>query len=89
MTHFEYLESVGQTNIFDYIDIAPTSKRNNCFVEGDKVTIRFYVDELAYIKECHPQLMEVGHIVDKQYDFYMVKFDGRTIEVPGEKLSLV
>ncbi|MER1959153.1 MAG: hypothetical protein ABS942_17355 [Solibacillus sp.] len=89
MTHFEYLESVGQTNIFDYIDITPQSKRNNGFVEGDSVTIRFYVDELSYIKECHPQLMKVGYVVGKRFDFYMVKFDGETIEVPGEKLSLV
>ncbi len=89
MTHFEYLESQGQTNIFDYIDITPQSKRNKSFVEGDRVTILFYVDELAYIKECHPQLMKVGVIVGKRFDFYEVKFDSTTVEIPGEKLLLI
>lgn len=89
MTHFELMESIGQTNIFDYIDITPTSIRNNGFVEGDNVRIRFYVDELEYIRICHPQLMEIGTIIDKQYDFYRVRIGDSIVDVPGEKLVLV
>lgn len=89
MTHFEYLESIGQTNIFDFLDITPMSKRNKGFFEGDKVKIRFYADEIEFIRNCHPQFMEVGEIIDKKLDFYSVLIGEEVVEVPGDKLMLV
>ena len=89
MTHFEYLESIGQTNIFDFLDITPMSKRNKGFFEGDKVKIRYYVDEIEFIRNCHPQLMEVGEIIGKKLDFYSVLIGEEVVKVPGEKLILI
>lgn len=88
MTHFEYLESVGQTNIFDFLDITSVSKRNKGFIEGDKVKIRFYADEIEFIRNCHPQLMEVGEIIGKQQDFYIIRIGEIVLHVEGEKLTL-
>lgn len=88
MTHFEYLESQGQMNIFDYIDITPTSKRNKSFVEGDRVKIRYYVDELEFIQACHPQLLEEGVIIGKANDFYRVQIGEVVVDVEGQKLKL-
>ena len=89
MTHFELMEQAGQTNIFDYIDIAPTSIRNKSFMEGDPVKIRFYQDEYDFIYNCHPQLLEVGEIIGRNLDFYRVRIGDTIIDVPGEKLTLV
>lgn len=88
-THFEYLEEIGQMNIFDFLPITPSSKRNNSFVEGDNVRIRFYQDEYDFIFNCHPQLLEVGTIIDKQCDFYRVRIGETIVDVPGEKLVLI
>ncbi|MGE7020387.1 hypothetical protein [Solibacillus cecembensis] len=89
MSHFEIMEAAGQTNIFDFITITPTSIRNVGFMEGDSVKIRFYEDEVSYINNCHPQLLNVGEIVGKQHDFYLINMNGIIVEVPGEKLVLV
>lgn len=88
MTHFELMEQAGQTNIFDYINIAPTSIRNNGFIEGDPVKIRFYQDELDFIYQFHPQLLGVGEIIDKHLEFYRVRIGDTMVDVPGEKLVL-
>lgn len=89
MTHFEHMEQLGQTNIFDFLDITPISKRNKSFMEGDKVKIRFYADEIEFISKCHPQLMEVGVVIGRQYDFYIIQIGEIVLHVEGEKLSLV
>ncbi len=89
MTHFEIMAQKRQTSIFEYILIGPNSKRNNGFEEGDYVKIRFYTDEFDFIYNCHPQLLEEGIIIEKQHDFYKVKFaNGNFVDVPGEKLTL-
>ena len=89
MTHFEIMEASGQTNIFDYIEIAPNSIRNIGFAEGDPVKIRFYQDEYDYIYHCHPQLLEVGQVIDRHLDFYRVRIGDVVIDVPGDKLTLI
>lgn len=89
MNHHEYMESIGQINIFDILPIKTTPVRNKAFVEGDRVKIRYYADEIEYMCECLPQLLEVGEIVSKQLDFYQVRIGDSVIDVPGEKLVLV
>ena len=84
-----YFETMEQTSIFDYLPIAADNKRNKAFFEGDKVKIRYYVDELPYIETCHPQWLEVGEIIGKKLDFYCVLIGEEVVEVPGEKLVLV
>lgn len=88
MTHFEYMESQGQMNIFDVLPITPRSNRNKSFVEGDKVKIRYYVDELEFIQAYHPQLMEEGVIIGKAHDFYRVQIGEVVVDVEGQKLKL-
>lgn len=88
MSHFEYMEQAGQTNIFDFLPITPTSKRNRAFVEGDKVKIRYYADEIEFISNCHPQLLEEGEIVGKHRDFYVIQIGEIVLYVEGEKLKL-
>lgn len=83
------MESIGQINIFDILPIKTTPVRNKAFVEGDKVKIRYYADEIDYVRECLPQLLEEGEIINKQLDFYQVRIGEKLIDVPGEKLVLV
>lgn len=89
MTHFEQMEQSGQTSIFDFLDITPRSARNKGFIEGDKVKIRFYADEIEFISNYHPQLMEAGEIIGRHYDFYVIQIGEIVLYVEGEKLSLV
>lgn len=89
MTHFEQMEQLGQTNIFEFLPIGYKSKRNNEFIEGDPVKIQFYQDEYNFIIECHPHLLEAGEVIGKHLDFYLVRIGDMVVEVPGEKLSLV
>lgn len=89
MTHFEQMEQLGQTNIFEFLPIKYDGKRNKGFIEGDPVKIRFYQDEFDFIYRCHPQLLEVGEIIDKHLEFYSVRIGNTIIDVPGEKLVLV
>ncbi len=88
MTHFEYMESIGQTNIFEFLEAPLSPGRNNAFITGDKVKIRFYTDELPSIEYCHPHLLGRGEIVGKKLDFYIVQIGERTVAVPGDKLIL-
>ncbi|WP_413363108.1 hypothetical protein [Lysinibacillus sp. 3P01SB] len=60
MTHFEHMESIGQMNIFEFLEVPLSLGRNNAFITADKVRIRFYIDELSYIEHCHPQLLGRG-----------------------------
>lgn len=89
MTHFEQMKQLGQTNIFEFLPISYESKRNKGFIQGDPVKIRFYRDEYDFICHCHPQLLEVGEIIDKHLDFYRVRIGDIVVDVPGEKLSLI
>ena len=83
------MEQLGQTNIFEFLPISYESKRNNGFIKGDPVKIRFYQDEYDFIYNCHPQLLEVGEIVDNHLEFYRVRFVDKIVDIPGEKLMLV
>jgi len=83
------MEQSGQTSIFDFLDITQSSKRNKSFFEGDKVKIRFYADEIEFISNCHPRFMEVGEIIDKQQDFYVIRIGEVELHVEGEKLLLI
>ena len=89
MTYFEMIEQQGQTNIFDFLPKAIDTKRNKAFFEGDNVKIRYYVDEYEVIKNLHPQLLEIGVIIGKKLDFYIVQINGTTVYVEGSKLQLV
>ena len=89
MTHFELMESQGQTNIFDFLPKAENKKRNKAFFEGDVVKVRYYVDEYEVIKNLHPELLEPGVIVGKKLDFYIVQINETIIHVEGAKLILV
>lgn len=89
MTHFEQMEQLGQTNIFEFLPIGYESKRNRGFMKGDPVKIRFYQDELDFIYHCHPQLLEVGEIIDRHLEFYRVRIGDKIVDIPGEKLSLI
>ena len=89
MTHFELMESVGQTNIFDYLPKSIDRKRNKAFMEGDRVKIRFYVDEIEEVKKYRPKHVETGEIIGKKLDFYIVQFEDSVAYVDGGKLMLV
>ena len=89
MTHFELMEQLGQTNIFEFLPISYDSDRNKGFIVGDLVKIRFYQDEYDFIYQCHPQFLEVGEIIDKHLEFYRVRIGDKVVDVPGEKLVLI
>ena len=88
MSDYEELEAKGQTNIFDFLEITP-EKRNEAFVEGDSVKIRFYIDEIEFIEKNHPELLKVGKVIGTRHDFYVIQIDEITLHVDGEKLILV
>ena len=89
MTHFEQMELHGQINIFEFMEAAPKVKRRKVFVEGNRVKIKFYADEIEFIQSCHPQLMEEGEIIGKHHDFYIVRIGEIELYVEGEKLKAV
>ncbi len=89
MDELELLESEGQMNIFDYIDVGQDSKRTRKLVEGDKVKLRFYVDEIDYIALCHPQLLGEGIVNECFTNCCMVSIAGDLIKVDNEKLLLI
>ncbi len=86
MTHFEHMETQGQTSIFDFMDSVPVNKTH--FANGDKVRIQFYDNELGFIKAHCPQLFEIGEVVGKKLDFYVVLFVDSVLYVEGKKLHL-
>ena len=88
MSDFEELEALGQTNIFDFLEKTP-KRRNKSFIEGDRVKIRFYVDEVEYIQKNHPGLLQAGEVIGKHHDFYVIKIGELVMHVDGEKLILV
>ena len=67
MSEHEILEAQGQTTIFDYIEYIPASKVMRSFLQGDKVKLRLYVDEVEYVQQNHPYLMEPGVIFEKSW----------------------
>lgn len=89
MNELELLEAQGQMNIFDYIDVGQDSKRTRKLVQGDRVKLRLYVDEVDYVRVSLPHLLEVGVITEVFDGYYSVKFDSETIKVDGDKLLIV
>ena len=87
MSDYEELEALGQTNIFDFLEVTP-KKRNKSFIEGDNVKIRFYIDEIEFVEKNHPELLKVGKVIGKQHDFYVIQINEITLHVDGEKLIL-
>lgn len=87
MAEDNYLESIGQTTIFDFLQV-DNVKRSKAFEIGDKVSIRYYEEELDFIRDCHPQLLDGGEIIDKKCDFYRLKIGDVVVDVPGDKLRL-
>ncbi|MER1986600.1 MAG: hypothetical protein ABS948_11985 [Solibacillus sp.] len=77
MTHFEYMEELGQINLFDVLEMQV----------GDQVRAVIYEDEMAYVVEARPYLLEPGEIVAIQNDLYHVAY-GEVVEV-FEKGKLV
>jgi len=89
MDELELLEEEGQMNIFDYIDVGQDSKRTRKLLQGDRVKLRFYVDEIEYIRLCHPQLMGEGIVTEWFDNHCMVSIAGELIKVDNEKLLLL
>lgn len=89
MTDQEILEAQGQTTIFDYIEHIPSPKGNRSFLQGEEVKLRLYVDEVDYVQENFPHLMEPGVIFENHGSYYSVKFGTEIIKVDGEKLILL
>lgn len=87
MSDFEKLEALGQTSIFDFLE-TPKTKQSKAFEPGDKVRIRFYVDEIEFVKNNHPQWLEVAEVIGKLHDFYEIKIGEITLHVEGGKLVL-
>ncbi|MER2107434.1 MAG: hypothetical protein ABS949_10895 [Solibacillus sp.] len=54
---------------------------------GDQVKVMFYEDELPYVSEMHPELLEPGEVVETKQELYWVAF-GERVEV-FEKRKLV
>lgn len=89
MEHFEYLEKQRQISIFDYLDITHSSERNKEFNVGDKVSVRFYLDEIEHVRNSHPQLLMNAIIVECKEGYYNVKFpSGEIVGIDGDKLLL-
>ena len=85
MNEYNELEAKGQTNIFDFLLEEHHKKEMDI---GDKVIIRFYVDELEYIRSNKPWMLSVGQIVGAKLDFWLVNFDGNELLVGKNRLIL-
>ena len=85
MNEYDELEAKGQTNIFDFLLEEHHKKEMDI---GDKVMIRFYVDELEYIRSNKPWMLSVGQIVGAKLDFWLVNFDGNELLVEKNRLIL-
>jgi len=85
MNEYDELEAKGQTNIFDFLLEEHDKKEMGI---GDKVMIRFYVDELEYIRSNKPWMLGVGQIVGVKLDFWLVNFDGKELLIEKNRLIL-
>lgn len=89
LTDHEYLEQQGQSTIFDYVEVIPNRKGPTTFLQGEEVKLRLYVDEVDYVQENFPHLMQPGVIFENHGSYYSVKFGNEIIKVDGEKLILL
>ena len=85
MNEYDELETKGQTNIFDFLLEEHHKKEMDI---GDKVMIRFYVDELEYVRSNEPWLLGVGQIVGAKLDFWLVDFGGKELLIEKNRLIL-
>ena len=85
MNEYDELEEKGQTNIFDFLLEEHHKKEMDI---GDKVMIRFYVDELEYVRSNEPCLLGVGQIVGAKLDFWLVDFGGKELLIEKNRLIL-
>ena len=85
MNEYDELEAKGQTNIFDFLLEEHHKKEMDI---GDKVKIRFYVDELEYVRSNEPWLLGVGQIVGVKLDFWLVDFNGNELLIEKNRLIL-
>ena len=89
MTHFEYMESIGQTNIFEFLEPSTIDI-------GDEVIITLpdpvaYSDIYYYLLYYHPHIINKrGLVIDRQNSSYLVSVEGGQVwlsEVEIEKTT--
>lgn len=90
MTQFEYLESIGQINIFDILPSAEKSYNN--FEIGDTVKIQLIDEETDgishnYLKYYYPNVIgKAGNIVSIEGSSYQVYVKSTYIWLSAEEL---
>lgn len=105
MTHFEYMEKIGQTNIFDYLEAevaadqnnAPSVALNTTPVVGDSVKINLTdSDEESknYFKYYYPHVLnKVGEVIDvkplRNRNVFLVSVRGETLWFYQHELILL
>lgn len=91
MTQFEYLESIGQINIFDILPSVEIS--DNTFEIGDTVKIQLIDEETDgishnYLKYYYPHVIgKVGNIVSIEGSSYQVYVNNTYIWLSAEELA--
>ena len=89
MTHFEYIESIGQMNIFEFLDPSTIDT-------GDKVKIVLpdpvvHSDIYYFLLYYYPQIInKQGKVIDKKNKSYLISVEGICIwlsEVELEKTA--
>lgn len=88
MTLQEELEILGQTNIFDFLP-GGSKDRSKGFMVGDKVKVRYYPDELEYVRDNHPHMLGEAVVVFVEGNHCKIEIDGKVVCVDGEKLILI
>lgn len=81
------LEAQGQTSIFDFLKAPATPVK--VFAVGAQVNVHYYDDELVYVRECRPQLLDTGEIVEVHDGFCRVMLAGKATLIDNEKLILI
>lgn len=76
MKNVEWQDEQGQLTIFEVLALQV----------GDQVRAVFYDDEMPYVSQARPDLLEVGKIVDIKRGSYYVAFGAHVEVFDKEKL---
>lgn len=79
------INEINQLSIFD---MEETKDIKTKLEKGDKVMIRFYIDELELVRDKYLYLMGTGILIKKKHDFWLVDFNGKEEWVEENRLKI-
>lgn len=87
MTYFEYMESIGQTNIFEFLEPSIDIGEEVMITLPDPVA---HSDIYYYLLYYHPQVINKhGIVINKRNSSYLVSVEGYEVWLSEVELSVM